>query len=215
MTTQPADIADDHGQQARKSSQDASGVPADAVPGRGTGGRLESRAVIPAQLAPPPGSTLGLAGYDGAGPGLWLTSCHGSASTTTLAAVISDSMSAGRYWPVPEPPAHSRVLLVARSHAAGLCAAQSAAWQWAAGVLPHVRLLGLALIADAPGKRPKSLTDLLKLVSGGVPRVWKLPWVEAASPRRAAAAGSPARLPAAYTRLIQDLDRIVSEDTHA
>jgi hypothetical protein len=104
------------------------------------------------------------------------------------------------------------VLLVARSHAAGLCAAQAAARQWAAGVLPHVRLLGLVVVADAPGKLPKPLRDLLRLISGGVPQVWELPWVEAL---RLGDPPDQARLPSAYARLEQDLKRIISEDAHA
>ncbi|TDC40928.1 hypothetical protein E1281_37890 [Actinomadura sp. KC345] len=126
--------------------------------------------------------------------------------------VIPNCRGAGRYWPTPDPPAQSRVLLVARSHAAGLVAAQAAARQWAAGVLPNVRLLGLVVVADAPGKLPKPLRDLLRLISGGVPRTWELPWVEAL---RLGDPPDQAKLPSAYTRLAQDLDRIISEDTHA
>jgi hypothetical protein len=176
------------------------------------GGRFHAHAVTPARLAPRPTSPLGLAGYSGPGPDLWFSSCHGGAGTSTLAALIPNSMSAGRYWPTPEPPGHSRVLLVARSHASGLCAAQAAARQWAAGVLSNVRLLGLVVIADAPGKRPKPLNDLLLLISGGVPQVWELPWVEAL---RLGTPPDQARLPSAYSRLAQDLNRIVSENAHA
>jgi hypothetical protein len=104
------------------------------------------------------------------------------------------------------------VLLVARSHASGLSAAQAAARQWAAGVLPNVRLLGLVVVADAPGKLPKPLKDLLRLISGGVPRTWELPWVEAL---RLGDPPDQVKLPSAYTRLTQDLNRIVSEDAHA
>jgi hypothetical protein len=71
------------------------------------------------------------------------------------------------------------VVLVARTHASGLRAAQAAARQWASGALPTVRLLGLIAVADAPGKRPRALRELLELISGGVPQTWELPWVEA------------------------------------
>jgi hypothetical protein len=104
------------------------------------------------------------------------------------------------------------VLLVARTHASGLCAAQAAARQWAAGALPNVRLLGLVAIADAPGKLPKPLKDLLRLISGGVPRLWELPWSEAL---RLGDPPGQARLPSAYARLAQDLDKVISEDAHA
>ncbi|MCP9953569.1 hypothetical protein LUX39_38980 [Actinomadura madurae] len=113
---------------------------------------------------------------------------------------------------MPDEPDRSRVLLVARTHASGLCAAQAAARQWAAGVLPNVRLLGLVVTADAPGKRPKPLNELLRLISGGVPRVWELPWVEAL---RLGAPPKQVKLPSGYARLAQDLNRIISEDSHA
>ncbi|GAA3612891.1 hypothetical protein GCM10022266_27170 [Agrococcus terreus] len=37
-------------------------------------------------------------------------------------------------------------------------------------------VLGLVLIADAPGKLPKPLKELVHVVSGGAPRTWHLPW---------------------------------------
>ncbi|MFB4319802.1 DUF6668 family protein [Actinomadura sp. 21ATH] len=173
---------------------------------------FRARAVVPARQAPPPISPLGLAGYSGPGPALWFSSCHGGAGASTLTTLIPYGKSAGRYWPTPEPPGQARVLLVARSHAAGLCAAQAAAHQWAAGGLPNVRLLGLVVVADAPGKLPKPLRDLLRLISGGVPQTWELPWVEAL---RLGDPPDQARLPSAYARLAQDLTRIISEDAHA
>ncbi|TDD80431.1 hypothetical protein E1293_20685 [Actinomadura darangshiensis] len=175
------------------------------------GGRFHAQAVIPSRLAPPPTSPLGLAGYSGDGPDLWFSSCHGGAGTSTLATLIPQGMNAGRYWPAPASPARSRVLLVARSHASGLCAAQAAARQWAAGVLPNVRLLGLVVVADAPGKRPKPLNDLVRLISGGVPRLWELPWVEAL---RLGDPPDQIKLPSAFSRLAGDVDRMISEEEH-
>ena len=189
-----------------------SSVPTPYQQGNLPTGYFQARAVVPARQAPPPMSPLGMAGYSGPGPDLWLASCHGGAGTSTLAALIPRSASAGRYWPTPLPPGQSRVLLVARSHASGLFAAQAAAHQWAAGVLPGVRLLGLVVVADAPGSRPKPLHDLVRLVAGGVPQIWELPWVEALR------LGSPpgqTKLPSAYARLVGDLHHIVSEEAHA
>ncbi|GAA2399698.1 hypothetical protein GCM10010191_03510 [Actinomadura vinacea] len=174
--------------------------------------QFHARQVVPAGLAPPPTSPLGLAAYSGPGPALWFSSCHGGAGASTLTTLIPYGKSAGRYWPTPDPPGQARVLLVARSHASGLIAAQSAARQWAAGVLPTVRLLGLVVIADAPGKLPKPLKDLLRLISGGVPQIWELPWVEAL---RLGDPPDQTKLPSAYQRLAQDLSRIISEDAHA
>ncbi|MDT4863010.1 hypothetical protein FQZ97_976980 [compost metagenome] len=61
----------------------------------------------------------------------------------------------------------------------GLTTARSALTQWASGAAPEVELLGLAILADAPGKTPKALRDFAAIVSGGAPRSWLLPWVEA------------------------------------
>lgn len=161
-----------------------------------------AQAVIPAEQGPVPRSALGLVTYNGRAPGIWLSSCHGGAGASTLAALIPNSVSAGRYWPTPAPPGQSQVLLVARSHAAGLCAAQAAVAQWAAGALPSVQLIGLVVVADAPGKRPKPLADLMRLIAGGVPRLWDLPWVEAF---RLGDPPDKVRLPPAYARLVRDV----------
>ncbi|MBX9244627.1 hypothetical protein ICW40_07365 [Actinotalea ferrariae] len=70
------------------------------------------------------------------------------------------------------------MVLVARPHASGLRAAQKAATHWAAGALPDVQLLGLVIVADAPGRLPRPLRELAALVSGGVPQTWQVPWIE-------------------------------------
>lgn len=109
----------------------------------------------------------------------WWVNCHGGAGGSTLCAAIGrggDPAAPG--WPVPPVPAPVRVVLVARTHGRGLNAAQEAATQWASGAVPHVDLLGLVAVADAPGKLPRPLRDALRFVAGGVPRVWHVPWVE-------------------------------------
>lgn len=210
---QAADLARPHRAYGTEATPDALTSAASAPQQGGqAGGQFQAQAVIPARLAPPPMSPLGLAGYSGPGPDFWFSSCHGGAGVSTLTALIPRSATAGRYWPMPVPPAQARVLLVARSHASGLCAAQAAARQWAAGVLPNVRLLGLVVIADAPGKRPKPLSELVRLISGGVPQLWELPWVEAL---RLGEHPNHTKLPSAYARLANDLNRIASEEAHA
>jgi hypothetical protein len=69
------------------------------------------------------------------------------------------------------------VLLVCRSNAAGLRTAQLAAIEYGSGALPG-SLAGLVVMADAPGRLPKALTDQLRLVAGAVPHLWQMPWVE-------------------------------------
>ena len=61
----------------------------------------------------------------------------------------------------------------------GLTAARSALTQWASGAAPKLYLIGLAVLADAPGNTPKALRDFAAIVGGGAPRLWTLPWVEA------------------------------------
>lgn len=106
---------------------------------------------------------------------LWVAGAHGGAGETTLAVALSGS-GTDRRWPRADTP--PRVLLVARTHLAGLRAAQRAAQQWAGGGAPVVDLVGLALIPDAPGKLPRELRDFAQLVAGGLPRTWFLPWEE-------------------------------------
>jgi hypothetical protein len=138
---------------------------------------------------------------------LWWVGVHGGAGETTLTTLLPGSRATGHVWPLPighdEPP--PRVILVARTHASGLKAAQDALRDWAAGDLP-VKLLGLVLIADAPGRLPKPLRDLAQLVAGGAPKVWRIPWHE---PWRR---GEPIELPEAPSdlrSLMEELDELV------
>jgi len=83
------------------------------------------------------------------------------------------------------------VVLVARTDARGLRAVQRAVREQVESQLP-VELLGLVLMADAPGRLPRVLRELAGVVGGTVPRVWWLPWVEA---WRAGEIPSPANSP--------------------
>lgn len=136
------------------------------------------------------------------GPAWWFVSCHGGAGASTLVAAVGAGRDAGRQWPVPEPPGIARVVLVARTHARGLRAAQASARQWATGAVPGVQLLGLVAVADAPGRLPRPLRELLELIEGGLPRVWRLPWVEAL---RLGDPPAEAGLPISFARLAADL----------
>jgi hypothetical protein len=110
---------------------------------------------------------------------VWWLGAHGGAGESTLEELFSGSRAADHSWPLTAaglPPA--RVVLVARTHAHGLRSAQSAIREWAAGDV-EVLLLGLVLLADAPGRLPRALRQLADLIAGGVPAVWSLPWIEA------------------------------------
>lgn len=142
---------------------------------------------------------------DAAGPpvALWWVGPHGGAGESTLEQLLEGSRANGHAWPHTDerttvlPP----VILVARTSARGLRAAQLAATEWAAGNVP-VQLYGLVLIADAPGRLPKPLRDFAQVVSGGLPRVWRLPWVEA---WRLGEPVSPETTPNAITDFLEDV----------
>jgi hypothetical protein len=111
---------------------------------------------------------------------LWVVGVHGGAGESTVTRLIDGSRPTEHAWPVIEgaemPP---RVLLVCRSNLNGLESARRALIEWTSPQAPQVELLGLAVLADAPGKLPKPLRDLATIVGGGAPRLWHLPWVEA------------------------------------
>jgi hypothetical protein len=143
----------------------------------------------------------------GATARVWWVGVHGGAGETTLARLLEGSSAAGHAWPVPAPSTRSDrpvVVLVARTHASGLRAAQAAATEWAAGDVP-VRLLGLVLVADAPGRLPRPLRDFARLVAGGVPAVWHLPWHE---PWRLGEPIDPRSAPRAARALLDELDEL-------
>ncbi|MFE3459955.1 DUF6668 family protein [Nocardiopsis aegyptia] len=113
---------------------------------------------------------------------LWWLGVHGGAGESTLERTIPGSAAAHHAWPLPPEstrPEPARVILVARTHASGLRAAQLAATEWASGSVQNVQLLGLVLVADAPGRLPRPLKDTVKIITGGVPRTWHIPWIEA------------------------------------
>lgn len=112
-------------------------------------------------------------------PPWWWVGCHGGAGVSTLADLVPGGRESGKAWPVPADGNLSRVVLVARTNARGLAAAQAAARQWAAGRVPGVGMLGLVAVADAPGRLPRQLTELLRLVAGGLPKAWFVPWIDA------------------------------------
>lgn len=110
---------------------------------------------------------------------VWVTGVHGGAGESRVASIVEGARATEHAWPVLEQdPGKPAVLLVCRSDMRGLKAAQSALIQWASGAAPTVDLLGLAVLADAPGKLPTALREFAVLVGGGAPRLWMLPWVE-------------------------------------
>ena len=157
---------------------------------------------------PPAGALLGTRVHLGR-PRVWWLGVHGGAGETTLAALMEGTREAEHAWPAVdgEPAA---VVLVARTHAYGLDRSQAASTQWAARATPDVRLLGLVLIADAPGRLPAPLQAWSKVLAGGVPRVWHLPWIE---PLRLGADPESIRGVRAVRRLLRDVDALTTPDS--
>lgn len=143
---------------------------------------------------------------------LWWVGAHGGAGESTLATLLPGSAAAGRAWPLGQGAERPTAVLVSRTHLAGLMAAQRAAVDWASGGVPDIQLLGLVLVPDAPGRLPRALRDFARVVAGGVPRVWQLPWVDE---WRTTTAVDPAQAPGAARRLLKDLSHLLAEQAVA
>lgn len=138
---------------------------------------------------------------------VWITGAHGGAGESRIAELLEGARVTDHCWPVLPDGSTPRVLLVCRADMRGLTTAQSALTQWASGAAPTLDLLGLAVLADAPGKTPKSLRDFAAIVGGGAPRLWTLPWVEAW--RHGDSTTPP--LPREYHRFITDLAALATD----
>ncbi|MEU5244313.1 hypothetical protein AB0G81_09410 [Streptomyces asoensis] len=101
-------------------------------------------------------------------------STHGGAGGSTLAAVYG-GRDCGRGWPgAGDPPS---VLLVARTHAAGLASALRAVESFRRGEAPHgLDLDAVVLVADAPGRLPRELVRQVRVIESVID-VYRVPWV--------------------------------------
>jgi hypothetical protein len=101
---------------------------------------------------------------------------HGGAGATTVARLIN-ATDLGRRWPRPGDGHPPRVLVVARTHAAGLMAASQILARYCAGGCPEgTYLAGFVLVPDAPGRLPKPLTRRVTILASAT-MVYRLPWV--------------------------------------
>ena len=108
----------------------------------------------------------------------WLVGAHGGAGVSTLARLLEWG-DAEKSWPVPAVPGEVlEVWVVARTHGAGITAAQDAAVAWASGRVPGVELGGIVWVPDAPKKLSRVLRERKAHVSGAFPTSVTLPWVE-------------------------------------
>jgi hypothetical protein len=69
-----------------------------------------------------------------------------------------------------------------------------------------VEVVGLVLVADAPGHLPPACQDLAHLVTGAYRHSWRIPW----EARLRCSPYDRARLPIAVRRLMADLDRLTT-----
>jgi hypothetical protein len=147
--------------------------PADELPTSLTMPPHQARLIVAPERRPPPLRALARASSDGGGGWAWL-GAHGGAGVTSLA-YCAGGAEADR----SDPAAiGTPIIVVARTHASGLTAAQDVAVTALAGLSPAWECLGLVTVADGPGRAPRRIVDLRRLVAGGYPRVWHVPWIE-------------------------------------
>ncbi len=115
--------------------------------------------------------------------GWWWLGAEGGAGTTCLERISQVEGSAWgqdalRRWPQPTYHSAHGVVVVCRSRVTGLEWARDLARQHASDMTPRgTRLLGLVVVADAPGGLPKRLRDFERSVVGGYQRRWYVPWI--------------------------------------
>ncbi len=110
----------------------------------------------------------------------WVVGASGGSGGTLLAHLLTAGtaeqyVAADHAWPAADDWAP--VVLCARTTMASLTDAQHALAQWGTGRLHAVRLVGMVLLADAPGKEPRPIQQFAQVLAGGVPRLWRLPWI--------------------------------------
>jgi hypothetical protein len=145
--------------------------------------------------------------------------CGGGGVTTVAAAVGFGKDASATGLPAPNGTTAQPLVAVTRSHAHGLQRAQQEAAAWAAhGHTGSWRQVGLVVVADAPGRLPRPLQELLDLASGGWPRVWRVDWFEVLRlgepPTAIATARSVANLRNDLLGLLPDLDHSDSKEAH-
>lgn len=113
---------------------------------------------------------------------VWVFGLHGGAGSSTVERLLTStshlSIFETRAWPRLAHGGRANVLLVARTHGAGLEALRVAERQWAAGDLQQmVTLLGTVLVADGPRPHRSVLAEIKKTLANN-PKTWHLGWNE-------------------------------------
>ena len=110
----------------------------------------------------------------------WALGAHGGAGVSTLLRILTGGLDAYRRWPDVQGAVRGvNVVVVARTDQRGLEAATTAVQEWTGGYAPATTtLVGVVLMADAPSRPPKAVRDRIRVLSGAVPHVWEVPWIE-------------------------------------
>ncbi|MFD6566802.1 hypothetical protein [Micromonospora profundi] len=108
--------------------------------------------------------------------GIGWIAAHGGAGTTTLARLLGGT-DLGCRWPDPALAEPATVMLVGRTNAEGIRALSRALNALREGRHPPgMRLTGLVLLADAPGRLPMALSRRIRVLRSVAP-VHRVPWV--------------------------------------
>ncbi|MEU3143566.1 MULTISPECIES: hypothetical protein [unclassified Streptomyces] len=103
---------------------------------------------------------------------------HGGAGASSLADALG-GVDVGARWPEPARGEPRRVMLVGRTSARGLRSVSRALGALKDGKAPQgIDLLGVVLVADAPGRLPLSLLRRIRVVRS-VTHVHRVPWIPA------------------------------------
>ncbi|MFD9285982.1 DUF6668 family protein [Streptomyces mirabilis] len=108
--------------------------------------------------------------------GISWVGAHGGAGATTFAGALGGT-DMGHAWPEVAEGDPGDVLLLARTHLAGLQAASKALDSLRTGRHPQgIRLMALVLVADAPGRLPPELWRRVRVLRAAV-RTFSVPWI--------------------------------------
>ncbi|MFJ2163613.1 DUF6668 family protein [Streptomyces sp. NPDC087856] len=109
-------------------------------------------------------------------PGISWVGAHGGAGATTFAGALG-GVDVGHAWPDVPQGEPGDILLLARTHLAGLQAASKALDSLRTGRHPAgLRLVALVLVADAPGRLPPELWRRVRVLRAAV-RTFSVPWI--------------------------------------
>ncbi|WP_254910176.1 DUF6668 family protein [Micromonospora sp. NBS 11-29] len=120
--------------------------------------------------------------------GIGWIGAHGGAGASTLTRLLG-GVDIGCRWPDPAIGEPARVALVGRTNSDGLRAVSRALNAMREGRHPAgMRLVGVVLIADSPGRLPGPLLNRIRLLRSIAP-VHRVPWIPSyrvgAEPKRA------------------------------